>query len=717
MTSKTPLDAGFVARAAAGIRSLMDGWFGAGSPPETVAPESAKGRRYDYPVFINTQSNKPRHNEGIDYRQLRALADNYDLLRIIIERRKDQLAKLSWTIQKRDLAATNRRENTTKDSRIDAAIAFFRLPDKEHTWDTWLRMLLEDLLVIDAACIYPRKTRGGGLYALEPVDGSTIKRLLDNTGRTPMPPDPAYQQILHGMAATEYTREELIYRPRNVRTHKVYGCSPVEQIIATVNVALRRQMHQLEYYQSGSVPDALIGVPDTWQPDDIERFQAYWDLLVSGSLNERRKLRFLPGELARNFVETKQPPLKDQYDEWLARVVCFCFSIEPTPFVAQVNRATAETSREQSLAEGLAPLQSWVKSIIDDVLARFMDAPDLEFVWDEEEAVDPKTQAEINCQYVAAGILTADEVRADMGREPLPEAPEAENDEDGFGQPEPAADDVAKAAKPYRPIKRERPQVAAVRAEAEDLIAAFLQEQAAVIAEQITGSLNTLAKADGDKAAAIVDSLSFSGWVKLARKLFGLLKRAYREGGLAALLSIGVAPKGKMRQIRSLATAWANHRAAEMVGMRWVGGVLIQNPDAKWQITETTRQMLRGLVENALAEGWSADALKAEIMQHNAFSRSRAAMIARTEIANADMAGTMQGWRQSGLVIGKRWVTVGDDKVSADCVACEQAGAIALDALFPSGRPHPTNHPNCRCDLLPVLAGEPLNQTGADDNA
>jgi hypothetical protein len=37
------------------------------------------------------------------------------------------------------------------------------------------------------------------LFALEPVDGATIRRVLDNTGRTPLPPDPAYQQIIKGL--------------------------------------------------------------------------------------------------------------------------------------------------------------------------------------------------------------------------------------------------------------------------------------------------------------------------------------------------------------------------------------------------------------------------------------------------------------------------------------------------------------------------------------
>jgi hypothetical protein len=62
-------------------------------------------------------------------------------------------------------------------------------------------MLLEDLLVIDAATIYPRYSRAGGLYSLDVIDGATIKPLIGEDGRAPDAPDPAYQQILQGVPA------------------------------------------------------------------------------------------------------------------------------------------------------------------------------------------------------------------------------------------------------------------------------------------------------------------------------------------------------------------------------------------------------------------------------------------------------------------------------------------------------------------------------------
>lgn len=705
MSKKTPLSQGFIARVAAGVRYAFtgnaDGWFDAGEPLAPVA-QQAEGRRFDYEPFYNVGHSKPREREAIGFAQLRALADNYDVLRLVIEKRKDQMEGLKWTIQKRDVESTKDNESQRKDRKVDEAIAFFQSPDKEHTWSDWLRILLEDLFVIDAPCIYPRKTLGGDLYALEVIDGATIKRVLDNTGRLPLPPETAYQQILHGMAAVDYTADELVYRSRNNRSYKVYGYSPVEQIIMTVNIALKRQIHALEYYTAGSVPDALVGVPEAWSADEIRRFQEYWDLLLSGETAERRKMRFVPGELSRNFKETKQPPLKDVYDEWLARVVCFAFSVEPTPFVAQVNRSVAETSREQSLSDGMSSLKNWVKALIDDVLARYMDMATYEFVWKEEESLNPKEQAEIYAIYKNAGILTADEIRAELGKEPLPEQQNKQDDQQPEEQPSQEAEKLGKSESPMS------------EDEAAALIEAYLLTRVDGLAEQITALIDGAAvdrqaddlAAELNRVAKIVtDGLDFGEWLGLSDVVEPIIRRAAEDGAVAALLQVMPDPAvGMVTNIRSRAVKWAHDRAAEMVGMKWVGGELIQNPAAEWQITEGTREMIRAQVVEAMQNGDSVQELAGRLKESHAFSNARARAIARTETAMADNMGNLMGWEETGLVAGKRWITAEDDKVSAICNTNGDMGVIGLHEHFAHGGMTPPAHPNCRCTVVPVLA-------------
>ena len=62
----------------------------------------------------------------------------------------------------------------------------------------------------------------------------------------------------------------------------------------------------------------------------------------------------MPGSL--NVQFTKDALLKDDFDEWLARIICYAFSVPPTPFIKQTNRATADNASDTAQAEGLAPL-------------------------------------------------------------------------------------------------------------------------------------------------------------------------------------------------------------------------------------------------------------------------------------------------------------------------------------------------------------------------
>jgi hypothetical protein len=282
-------------------------------------------------------------------------------------------------------------------------------------------MLLEEMLVIDAATLYPRYNRGGSLYALDIIDGATIKPLIGEDGRPPEPPDPAYQQILKGIPAADFSAEELLYLPRNPRAHRLYGMSPVEQIALTINIALRRDASTLDYYRAGSSPDAFATLPKEWTADQIRSFQDYFDALMSGNLARRRQTKFMPADF--KLIEARQPPLKDQYDEWLARIICYAFSVPVSPFVSQVNRATGETMRQQATQEGLVPLKRWLKNALDHVIHVCMNEPGLEFVWVGDDAVDPLEQAQTLQILVGAGIKTREEARADLGLAPAGGAP------------------------------------------------------------------------------------------------------------------------------------------------------------------------------------------------------------------------------------------------------------------------------------------------------
>lgn len=417
---RRPIEPGIVARVTQGVRYALTGkapdqWFGPSQPQLPVAQTEAVGRQFDYQTGFNLQY-VPRGNEQISFAQLRGLADGSDILRLAIETRKDQICKLAWGVRPRGKQADGK--PAKPDDRCQQIADFLLLPDREHDWQTWLRMLLEDQFVIDAATIYPRATRGGGVYSLDLMDGALFKRILNTDGRTPIPPNPAYQQYLKGLPAVDYSRDELLYLPRNPRTHKIYGYSPVEQIIITVNIALRRQMSQLSYYTDGSTPDLIFSVPKEWNPDQIRQYSDWWESMLAGNLQNRRGAMFVT-EGMKPF-DTKERALQDSFDEWLARIVCYAFSLPPTAFTKQANRATAETAQEVALEEGLAPIMQWVGSAMNQIIWRWFGYSDLEFYWEMDQELDQLVRAQIDQIYVTAKVLTPDEVRQDsLGKPPL----------------------------------------------------------------------------------------------------------------------------------------------------------------------------------------------------------------------------------------------------------------------------------------------------------
>lgn len=395
--------------------------------PEASKPEDLRHHplRWNFPYAFN-QVWTPRHNTLTPFALLRQFADVADIVRICIETRKDQMSSLGHDIVPRDKRAEIPSE--TLERQIKQAEDFFRRPDRRRSFATWLRMAIEEILVIDALSIYRRPTRGraaglgGQTFSLELKDGATFLPLLDTEGDTPMPPAVAYRQIIYGQPVIggDCTLEQLYYRPRTVRTFTPYGLSPTEAVILTINAALNRQVFNLSYYTEGNIPEGLLEAPKGFTTKQLIEFQEYLDDYLSGDFAKRRKLKAVH-EGGSKVFQFKDPDFQTIYDEWLMKVTCAAFAVPPQEigFTEDVNRATGQMQENVTYRRGVKPLSGFLKDLFDDVLADDLLMPDLQWVFSGGEPEDKKLQAEVDQIYVGMGKVSVDELRMRDGQDPI----------------------------------------------------------------------------------------------------------------------------------------------------------------------------------------------------------------------------------------------------------------------------------------------------------
>lgn len=724
----------FAARAVQAVRYTLSGvtpdtWM---SPQQPLPPQAqrAEGRQYDYAVAYNINY-LPRADRKIKFPRLKELATNCGVLRTVIERQKDLLESFDWNVKPRE-TEPGKRPAAANDSDIAQIEAFLRYPDKIHDWAQWLRALLEQVFVLDALTVYRRKDRGGRPYAFELIDGATIRLLIDGSGRRPMAPDPAYQQVLKGVPAVDYSTDELLYWPKNVRADNPYGYPPVEQIIDYVETFIERVKGQKSYFTEGNIGDGLFSGPAEWKVDQIKAWQGYWDSIFAGNVQMRRKGWWVPN--GTKFEQIKQPPLKDEFDEWLARIVCFAFSTSPQPFIKQVSRGNQESQQEVAEEGGIATYMAFVKRVVDRLIAEDFGRPDLEFVWSEDREFDPLISAQIEDIRLKNGSLNLDEVRDRNGEDPYPNgmgkmpmiytatgatplpdvleppeppAPVVVQHPPGADPGQPAAPKPAdtkpaktpkekpgaeKLAKAARLIEADRPKARRAAASLKSKLEPILQSTGDHVAMQLAPKLRgRLGKAadDGEFAKKLAAHVNLSTLQDVIDGVYDDLFDIANDSGTLALKSVDVEPTDDLvNQVNQAAVAYAKQRGAELVSV-----------EGDKNIVESTRNMIRDVIVKGLEDNIGADAIADAIQESAAFSGERAELIAKTEIAMANEGGKQAGW-QAAASTGLDLETFWQISNLGCCDVCQinaDASPLPLGRPFPSGDTNAPAHVRCRC--------------------
>ena len=429
--------------------------FGPGSriPPEAITPlrrdtNRAEPSQYEYPVAWNLQLTQVRE---IPWHTLRAAAKS-PLVRPIIRKRQRDLTKLPWDIAvKRSVIEEAARQSGDGSAnaasklakslapQISAAREFWENPDPANGLDfaDWYMALIEDQLVLDAVAIYPETTYDGSLYGLRSVDGSTIKPLLNEYGRRPTAPYPAFQQILYGFPRGEftadvgvadpdvYTSDQLIYRRQFIRNFSPYGQSPVETALLDIDLFLRRHGWMRSEYTEGTLAEAYLKTinaeQSNWSPQQLLEYERELNDSMSGSTAERHRMRMLPPGWEPVASADASERYKADYDLYIIQLVASHFGERAERLGFNVGKGVGGSgvvnqSDEVSAESGLFPDAKWWMRQFTHISHRYLGMPkELEFRFLDVEQEDLGEQDEMGQNRVQSGRVTYNEERDRLG--------------------------------------------------------------------------------------------------------------------------------------------------------------------------------------------------------------------------------------------------------------------------------------------------------------
>lgn len=335
---------------------------------------------------------------------------------------------------------------------IAAAKKFLKVPDRGQglTLERWLGQLLEEVFVLDALAIYPRRTLGGDLFSFEIIDGSTIKPLLDERGGRPLPPEPAYQQILYGFPrgefvatvsegddggaqfdGTVYPSDDLVYVRRVDRVWSPYGLSAVEQALEDGAMWLKRRRWMMSEYTEGTSVSGLFttDMVTNFSPEQLLEFEIAFNRLYQGSSGARHEARFLPpgvqpvdagGVVGSDAIAEKYRP---DYDLYMLKLCAMHFDTT-LPELGFTDAAAGglgasgyHEGQENVQMRKRLPIISFVESLISGLMHDHFGMPDeLEFRFLGLDDEDEPGAEDVDAKRQGMGVLTLNERRDQLGR-------------------------------------------------------------------------------------------------------------------------------------------------------------------------------------------------------------------------------------------------------------------------------------------------------------
>jgi HK97 family phage portal protein len=563
---------------------------------------------------------------------------------------------------------------------------------------------------------------GGQTLGGQPTELRIFKSLHMSVTPDPLDIVKAYVLKMSGSEKTfdpEWWVHGKTYNPKD----DYRGLPPLE--VAKSPVLLQHYMTRYNqlFFANGAEPGFMLSTDQNLNESAEKRIRESWMKRHQG-IENKHKLALLWGGLKP--VTTAMTHKDAQFIdlEKLTREEVLAIYMMPHVLVGlseSVNYANAREQVRIFFKYTVKPICRFLSGAINTQLIPTWYRQDYEnglyvgFDFSNEEALqaDALKQAQERQIYVSSGVMTPNEVRLDLDLEAIDGGDELRSPGGGFGgvlsgNPPMNRKAVIPPTRVDQWKARDRDFIESERKIERTMRAFFVEQGKRVVREleavgllagvapnmpETADTVSCVRQVDPDQLFMIFDLDKENEEILAVMR--PVLEDIVEQAGNGALASVGAVAQFKVEDPRVQA--------------------ILAAKDLKIQgINDTTAKVLRSVLVDASAEGVSVAETGRRIRdKFSDFSKTRADTIARTEAVGANNAAATEGYRQSGVVDKKEWLTApGAATPRHELVVGLDGQQVGLDEMFdvngfPMTAPGVDGPPeeviNCRCTVLPVL--------------
>jgi len=625
----------------------------------------------------------------------------------------DEVSAVEWEIVPK--------EETAEQGHIDTVKDFFENPNQnKENLQTQFRKIIRDILTIDSGVwvkVFTRAlkfselyVRDGGVFTKNPdifgtfrdkADIIPISTFLSNTGERYTPETENYlrQKAAYfqygwttGAMPIPFGKREIVYIMRNPQPHSIYGHSPIESLVDVLQSLIYGIEHNLEQFTKNTIPRGFIQMTGA-TTEDIEAFKKQWveQMKTKDDVgNWRTDWYKIPvtgfdGKFVRLGWTNEELQIIQQ-QQWFSKLVWACMGVTPSElgYTESSNRATEFVQSKVFRRKVIRPLLNILQYHINTEIIPEFGFKDVKFqfnMYDVEEDLEKHRLYEIQ---IRNGIKTPNEIREELGLEPIP-----------------GGDEIRRTTTTFNPFeKREYEKLIEEQEKALTTTSPVVLKPFEEI--DLTKLLKKILKQNKQKIHKKLDM--YKGENKLAEikalnqdiiktitgaitiKTAGdIIKKVVRDEFLKGLEDAGKELDRNFLPDQRAVEFLQNHTFSNLA-----------------DLDEEMKNDLRAELERGVLNGESISKLKERVDKVIDKGENRAEMIARTETIRASNQGRLAGYKQAGIKGKKVWVAKMDAKTCSICKELNNREAgLDENFEFKGGEVFlPPLHPRCRCRII-----------------